>query len=63
MLIGPLLLTFLLFSCNNVTTKNTNYSNKQEIKQITVKTEDQKNTVQEITIDSVNDFTIGDCFI
>lgn len=62
-LIAPFILTFLLFSCNNVDTVNTNNSNKQEIKQITSKTEEQKTTVQEILVDSVNDLTIGDCFI
>lgn len=56
-------LTFLFTSCNNANKTNIDNSNRQEIKQTTSKTEKQEITVQELIMDSVNNFTIGDCFI
>jgi hypothetical protein len=60
-----ILTSILFFSCNNVDKTKTDDSIKQisSSSKTPVKTEDKENDLQELFTDSINNLTIGDCFI
>lgn len=55
----------LFFSCNNVDKTKTDDSIKQlsSSTKASVKTENKENDLQELYTDSINNLTIGDCFV